>query len=429
MSVDTEQAGKDRVIGHGNEDYEHVMARIEAIARLRVPELMLPTRVTLIQGDRVAVSESLPEHETLDAMLASRGPLRAGEAVWLGMGVANALAALHKAGLVHGAIGPAAVGVTSAGVGLARVADGGVRPADDADRPSQSGDIAALGAVLAGAVRDQDGARLRAWTDPMTHPDPAGRPSAAMVARALSSCAPPEQMDPGQVSVAGALRRAINGRTAGGGRAMGAVVELPDARWWRMRVAARSWLVRGAVTVAILGLVTVGGVVIAQAVGSSGTGPSEGSVAAADVPVPEAEVITRHEPLPSPVDAATRATLARFDAIAAGDAEALVATTAPGSEARAQAEALAAQLATGAFASEGVVGVVDSAALVRLAAPDGAGGAPAAQVRVSYTLGDHALIRDGVREQYDAYQQTVDLLLAWDGTGDWKVRSVAEVAG
>ena len=426
MSFDTDQPGSDRVIGHGNGDYERVMARIDILVRLEVPALILPTRVALVHGEQVAVTEALSVHESLGAVLASRGSLRAGEVVWLGMGVATALASLHRVGLAHGAIEPAAVSVTGAGVGLAQLVDGAVKGASGDVRLAQADDIAALGTMLAEAVREQDSARLRAWTDPMTHPDPAGRPSAAMVARALSSCATPEALTPGQFGVASALRRAINGDRPSVARRVPAAVALPEARRWRMRQVARSWFIKGAVAVGVAGLLVLGGVGITQAMGARASGPP---VVASAEPLHDVSAAEPPPTIPSPVDAATRLTSARFEAIRSGDAASLVATTTPGSEARAAADALAGEIVTGGFVAEGLEGSVDGATLVEFAAPGGAGSTPVARVRVVYTLGAHALIRDGAREDYDPYQQTVDLLLAWDGVGDWTVSEVSDPVG
>ena len=155
----------------------------------------------MARGDQVAVTEPPRDHDTLSAVLDARGALRAGECVWLGIAIAEALAVLHKAGLVHGALDSEAIVIDGGRVRLARLIDG----AGDAQAAD---DIAALGRLLASAVREADSDRIQAWTEPMSHQDPLGRPTAAMVVHALASCAPPEEVPLPPVGVASALRRA-----------------------------------------------------------------------------------------------------------------------------------------------------------------------------------------------------------------------------
>jgi len=406
----------DRVVGRGPGDYERVRARLEALTALELDGVLVPTRVSLVHGDLVAVSEPGEQADTLAGVLAARGAVRAGEAVWVGIAVARALAALHRAGIVHGAIDASAVVLTGGGVAVGRLADGALATSGRGDAPQQSDDLAALGALLAGAVRDQDKPRLAAWTEPMTHTDPAGRPSAAMVARALSSCATPEPLVPTPAGVANALRRSIAGPAPDAPR-LRAVEQLPEARWWRLRVkvmrhARTAAVVAGAALVLALGAAGVAWLIPDAGAAAATGGATRGATSAVD----------------APADGARDATLARFAALAEGDSAALIATTAPGSPARDQAVDLGARLDAGSFAVAGLEGEVVDATVVRLLEPQGAASAPRAVVRVTYTLGPHSVTRDGVTQEYAAYQQSVDLTMVGDASGGWWVEQVSEAS-
>ncbi len=103
-------------MGHGHETFERVRARVAAIAGLDSGGLEVPTRVTMLPDDSVAVLEPGSDAPTLQTVLDARGSLTAGECVWLGMAVAQALSVMHRAGLVHGAVSSAAVRLPSSDV-------------------------------------------------------------------------------------------------------------------------------------------------------------------------------------------------------------------------------------------------------------------------------------------------------------------------
>jgi len=401
----------ERVVGAGGTVFDEVRARVESLLRLGDPALLVPSRVAMVRDDEVVVAE-LPRDEcTLRAIVNARGPLKAGQCVWWGMAAAQALSTLHRHGMAHGALDADAVIVAHGRVAIARLVDG------RADATAAD-DVAALGRLLVSVVRSADADRIRAWTDPMTHSDPAGRPTAAMVARALSSCAPPEELTPPPTGVAAALRRSATAR--GGLGVQSGVIRLEGARWWRARRMAAAWARRVGVGVLASGLVV--GVVVGGAwLFRGGTdGPGERGV---DAVAESVEAI----PVFPPVDAARDLTLSRFEALSNADGDALVSLTADGSPARADAQAMAEALVAGSLRVEGLVGVVEEADLVTASAE---GSDPEATVvRVRYRLGPHAVVRDGTKVDFAGYAQTVDLTLAPDTAGGWLVQAATRVVG
>ena len=446
----SEQGGRhvERVVGTGTDDFDRVRSRVESLVRLGAASFIVPSRVTMARGDQVAVTEPPREHDTLRAVLDARGALRAGECVWLGIAVAEALAVLHKGGLVHGALDGDAVVIDGGRVRLARLVDG------DEDAHAAD-DIAALGRLLASAVRESDADRIDAWTEPMTHQDPQGRPTAAMVVHALASCAPPEEVLLPAVGVASALRRAATQNSEAQDRRAGehgdvehgdvehgrterrTVVPLRESRWWRLRLNAIRSLKRFGAVVAALGLVGGLGVGVAWATHS---GPWAGANAATAAEPPgsvdgvpsaiaigDAAVPAETEPLQVPDDAAERLTVARFDALARGDGDALVALTVAGSPARADAESTATVLRNGLLRVDGLEGSVEDSVRLGGAVDAALSEADTAVVRVRYRLGPHEVVAAGETTTYDGYEQTVDLTLEWVEGSGWLVSDAATV--
>lgn len=443
----------ERVVGTGTDDFDRVRSRVESLVRLGAASFIVPSRVTMARGDQVAVTEPPREHDTLRAVLDARGALRAGECVWLGVAVAEALAVLHKGGLVHGALDGDAVVIDGGRVRLARLVDGD----DDAHAAD---DIAALGRLLASAVRESDAGRIHAWTEPMTHGDPEGRPSAAMVVHALASCAPPEEVLLPAVGVASALRRAAthhgeahhsgagehgnvkhgnvkHGDVGHGPAERRAVVPLQESRWWRLRLNATRSLKRCGAVVAALGLVGGLGAGVAWATHS---GPWAGAISAtaaeaagsvdggaSAIATGDATGLTEPETLQAPDDAAKRLTVARFDALARGDGDALVALTVAGSPARADAESTATALRNDLLRVEGLEGSVEESVRIGGAVDAALTEADTAVVRVRYRLGPHEVVAAGERTTYDGYEQTVDLTLEWVEGSGWLVSDAATV--
>ncbi|MEJ2859514.1 serine/threonine-protein kinase [Actinomycetospora flava] len=121
------------------------------------------------------VMEYLPSR-SLAAVLAAQGPLEPAQAAWIGAQVAEALGAVHEAGIVHGDIKPGNVLITDEGV--AKITDFGVSRATwdttstgggmvagtpgyfapevaRGGDPSPASDVFSLGATLYAAVENQ----------------------------------------------------------------------------------------------------------------------------------------------------------------------------------------------------------------------------------------------------------------------------------
>lgn len=386
----TAQTGsRERVVGHGHEAFEWVRARVAALARLDATGLDVPTRVTMLPGDAVAVVEPGHEAPNLQMVLDARGSLRAGECVWVGMAVAEALSVLHREGLAHGAITAASVRLPSSGPLLGNVVDA-------SDTSTAADDVAALGTLLASCVSGPDAERVRAWTEPMTHADPGARPAAAMVARALGSCAHPEPLQHTPRSVASSMRASV--------AKPGQVRRLPEARWWRWRALGRRWAVRGAMggfaalTVALLSWVAVSAV--------------------AEEPAIESRRLAVVPAAQDPAWAAQQATRTRFEAWRDSDGEKLINWTAAGSDARAEAKQTAEALSSGRMTVDGLSATIDRVTERSVAATE----PRVAVVTVAYTLSEHTVTIDGVETRFGAYSQTVDLELVRENAG-WRVAS------
>jgi hypothetical protein len=389
-----ETTARERVVGHGHDVYEAVRARVATMAGVSHSALDVPSRVTMLPGEAVAVAEPAYGAPTLQATLDSRGALRAGECVWVGMAVAEALAALHRAGLAHGAVEAGAVRLAAGRVMVANLVDG---PHD----ATAADDVAALGRMLESCVTGPETERVRAWTEPMTHVDPAARPTAAMVARALGSCAPPEPLQQAPRGVASSMRAAVAQPER--------VRKLPQARIWRWRQAARAWSLKAA-----LGLAAVLIVAIAVWVGVAlwGGAPAMPPLTAGAAPA-------QHDP----AWVAREATQARFDALQSAEPDALLGWTAEGSPARAEAEATADAVASGRMVVDGLTATIDQILVdtAAVSSPD------LAIVRVTYSLSDHVVTMDGLATHFDGYSQTVDLELQ-RVEGGWRVRSAVDAA-
>lgn len=390
----SESSSRERVVGYGHDAFDAVRARVAKVASVAHPALDVPSRVTMLHGEAVAVAEPGQDAPTLQAVLDARGSLRAGECVWVGMAVAEALSAVHRAGLAHGAISADAVRLPSGGVLLGNFAYGSAES-------TPSDDVAALGRLLASCVSGPEAERVRAWTEPMMHPDPGSRPTAAMVARALGSCAPPEPLLYVPSGIAASMRASAVSPPK--------VRRLPQARWWRWRQVARRWSVKAAVGAAgvLVAALAVWGAASALSGSSDASDRAVGAVPANQ----------------DPVRAAQEATRARFDALRGKDAQELVRWTAEGSPARREAEETAQALAEGRMVVDGLTATIDQVTAVSAQSLDPA----AAVVRVSYSLSDHTVTLDGAATRFEGYSQTVDLHLV-RGTAGWLVNSVGEVA-
>lgn len=393
----------ERHVGSGPAAMEIALTRAAALSTIAHPGVLKPLEVRQARGGAVvAVMPRLEGHD-LAQVLQARGSLRAGECVTVGVGVALALAAMHRAGLAHGDVSPANVLVNSAsitvvdtmaGANSSELGTAGYAAPERGGGATGPADVYSLGRVLADAVREADRDVIDAWVAPMLATDPGARPSAAMVARALEACAEPLTVHMPALGVADAMRtRALSTALP--------TTRKPEARWWRLRKAIVGWAVSA----------VAGGVALAVALTVLppllGAGSSEPAVAH------ERSLSVLTVPQLGPETAAAELTQARFEALAAGDAEALLATAVEGSQARDALEPLAGALASGAMHVEGIAVAVDE---VDVIAHEGR----TARTVVTYTVAAHSVVMDGEATAYEGYTQSVALDLVWSRAG-WHV--------
>lgn len=400
----------ERVVGHGPAARDRARRRAAALSEIAHPGVLAPLELRVGADDAVVAVMPRVDGDDVAALLAARGSLRVGECVTLGIGVASALAAMHRAGLAHGDVAPANVMVSASTVTLVdtmgAVADErgtpGFQPVErDADGASAPGDVYSLGCLLRAAVREADAERVEAWVAPMLAPDPSVRPSAAMVARALEACADPEPIERPMLGVAGAMRaRAVSTEQV-------RTVRRDHGKPWRVWRRVRLW---GSVALAV-GLVLVVATSVVPRVVAWANPPQQPNFDPT-MPIPAHAAVT-------PEKAGIQLTQARFEAIAAGDAEALRATTQEGSTARTEVEVLAAALETGQVRVEGLAVEIDDVRVISSAGRR-------AVVEVGYFLSGHTVWTADHAVAYEAYAQTVELDIVWSEAG-WQVVRVRPV--
>lgn len=398
--------GTERVVGEGVEAFERVRLRRDALEASGVDGLIVPVRVALQAQDSVAVTEPASEGATLGDVLQARGSLHAGECVWWAAQVAHMLASLHKVGIAHGALSADAIVIDGDRVRLGRLVDG---------PPEASGpdDVAALGELLARSVRPEEAARVLAWAEPMQHERVDARPSAAMVARAIASCAPAQPIDVPVRDVVGSMRRRAS--------AVQEVERLPGAWWWRVRVAVRRRWRAGSIIVGGLAVLGLAVTVAANAFGSDGSAGDTAVQAGAPAAMPMTDE--------SPEDAAVRLTLSRFTAMVDGDGEALIALTDPGSAAHVDAEATAQLFAEGRLAftpGSALPMPSDIAPQVEGMGNEGRYDPHTATVIVVYTGPAYEVTLDGLSTAVPAERVSVRMLLAWDVDEGWRVADATQ---
>lgn len=202
--------------GRTHDDVRRLLSLLELLDH---PHLVRVRGMVPIGPDVALVLESA-DGGTLDQLLTGRGALDPGEVVTALAPVAEALAAVHERGLVHGDVTPETILFTAEGrpmltdVGILGLVEGGGAPASHgyADPavgdPTPAGDVYALAAVchaaltglqprlgqprmpLAEAVSDLPAAMVHA-VDAALQPMPPRRPDAATFAELLYSACPP----------------------------------------------------------------------------------------------------------------------------------------------------------------------------------------------------------------------------------------------
>ncbi len=402
MTHATHATAADRAVGSGTLRFEHVRRRIAVVGALGLDGLAVPDRVTLLADESVRVVEPQPQGITLRAWRESAGPLSAGECVWWAVEVAALLTQLHKAGLAHGALTDDAIWVTGGGVRITHLADG-------PDHAVPADDVAALGSLMIAAVSAAERARVEAWTAPMTSANPAARPTAAMVSRALPSCADPRpwgepSTSPGQ-HVASDARR---------GAALSGAEPLAEAEAWRRRRARLAVALRVGSGIAVLAILAVVVAAIVWWTDSLPAAAVAGHRAADSLEVRAGQ---------GGVDA----TRGRLAAIATSSPVGLVEFTGDGTAARLDAESVALLIETGRFSVEGLTFRVESVSVVDAPHRPAVAG-DTAVARVTYWTSAYTSILDGESARIPEARETAELTMSWSATGSWLV-SEARVVG
>jgi len=379
------------------------------LARVLAVEPLAPGRVAL-------VCEHVPG-PTLAAVRAARPPLGDGEVVTVAVPVAQALAALHAAGLAHGAVGADRVVLGPSGMPVLVDLRGALRGVGTA-----SGDVHRLVAALLGlmppldahlAAGIEDAVRLRDALEGLLR----GRATPEGLVDTVFAAASPEPVQvPDPDELAGAQVALAAGRS-GAPRAVEPVA--PPVR--RARRAARRrarWPV-AAVAAALL-LVGGGALVVRALPDQPAAGPAAG-VADPASGSPAGDVrLTRDDR--DPAAAAAALTRLRTAALADADAGRVAAVGVAGSPALAADSALVQELA--GARSEGLTADVTSAVAT---ATDDAGDVT---VEVTSALSAHVRVTPaGERTDVPATApRTVALVLRWTGDG-WRVWDVREPSG
>ncbi|GAB3169123.1 hypothetical protein GCM10027059_33370 [Myceligenerans halotolerans] len=283
-----------------------LVRRLDTLADIDHPSLVRLVTISPSGGDRIDVRLDRPDAADLPTVLASRGPFTAAEASGMVVTIAQALAALHSEGLVHGPVEPTDVLFTPEGMALLRprlalpAAATGEEPV--ADVPS----LARLAqSVLRTGLVDPDGRpaplsgadlALRAELAGACAADPRERPEAGTFAARVYDVVPPVRvhMPPPDELVEAARTGPISiiGPAAGGRVVRRDDVTRPHSgttpRTGRNRLRGR----RGAVlAVAVAGIAF--GVGAGALVSVPGLLPGGGAASASDTSADEKESVKK----------------------------------------------------------------------------------------------------------------------------------------
>lgn len=285
--------------------------------------------------------------------------LTLGECITVGVGIADALAAMHAERLAHGDISAANVIADGLRITLVdtmgamraeRGTPGFVAP-ERVEGASPAGDVYALGMLLRFLANADALPVIDAWTAPLIAPEASERPTAAHAAAALARCAPAVPVAPLRAPVTSAMRAGALPRT-----------EATAAdRWWRVeRTALR---LTPLAALAVIGAISGAALVPTVATGLARERAPQ-RIADPAIPVAAAALVP-------PDEAAVDLAADRVEALAAGDANALRALSVPGSPAASADAATASSLADGDLAFDGLE-LVDATARLQRATPGGA---------------------------------------------------------
>src|SRR5690554_1117301 len=91
-----------RLVGTGGEVLAKVTERVRQLREVGHPGVLAPAGLGVAEGDQVIVRFPWLDGVDLAELETRRGPLSAGECVWLGVRVAQALEQMHAQGIAHG---------------------------------------------------------------------------------------------------------------------------------------------------------------------------------------------------------------------------------------------------------------------------------------------------------------------------------------
>lgn len=353
------------VLGPGTMERAELRARVGALAALDHPHVTaVAPLLELRDGSAIALQEEVMGPD-LATVARARGPWRPGEVVTLVVPLAQALAALHDAGIAHGDVSPGNVVLEHDGRPVLVDLVCGARPTElgtpglaapeRAHGAEPAGDVHALGRLglaLLDTVPDDTvpddtvpiptvpiqtvpaepgRAALRAVLASACAAEPAARPGARELAeRAYAACAAEPVRLPDTAVLA---RLTLRRLAASPDDADDATLVRPDlAPMSRRGRHRRSRRARGPVVVAAVGLAVAGLLVALERAGGAFAGEEVPTVAAQAVadaargPADDAD-------LTDPVAAAACLTARRAEALGARDAIALASVTVPGSAA------------------------------------------------------------------------------------------------
>lgn len=229
--------------------------RVRELGHLRHPHLPRVRDVVDVAGNRAAVIMDLVVGPSLAALVAARSWLPPAEVVTLWRAIADALAAMHTRGLVHGDVSPANILLGPGGTpvlvdvvghgGAERGHTGYIPPELDDGPATAASDVWSLARTLAWASGDDERV-LRAVGSALAD-EPARRPAARDFSTWAFLLGPAESVTvPGAAALAGAQLRAAAAPTV--------LVAPKRSRGWP-RIAA------------VLTLLTVAGMLLAGAAG------------------------------------------------------------------------------------------------------------------------------------------------------------------